>query len=98
MTPVTGSQYCGILSPLSPLAHRHVCLSHKLLHKTGWGNERRFNRDSTTGDSGDSGDIDLSITPFTLHSTVNDLSNALLISFLFFFTWMDERRNYGQFP
>ncbi len=56
MTPVTLIQICEYLSPLSPLAHSHVCLSRKILQETGWGEERYFSSDSTTGDSGDSGD------------------------------------------
>ena len=56
MTPVTHSHFCEHLSPLSPLAHRYVCLSCKMLQKTGVGHKRRFSSDSTTGDSGDSGD------------------------------------------
>jgi hypothetical protein len=59
VTPVTRSRFCGILSPLSPLAHLYVCLSRKMLQETGWGYERRFKSDPTTGDSGDSGDTEL---------------------------------------
>lgn len=59
MTPVTHARSCELLSPLSPLAHLYVCLSRKILQKTGWGCERRFKCDSTTGDSGDSGDTEL---------------------------------------
>lgn len=57
MTPVTLIQFCGILFPLSPLAHLYVCLSRKVLQETGWGYKRRFSSGSATGDSGDSGDV-----------------------------------------
>ncbi|MEQ8674448.1 MAG: hypothetical protein RIC84_14630 [Aggregatilineales bacterium] len=59
VTPVTLTQFCEHLSPLSPLAHLYVCLSRKTLQKNEVGYERHFRNDFMTGDSGDSGDTHL---------------------------------------